>query len=312
MAESTIAERIAESTWNRLRGAQRLREAQRLYVRLGEETLTDLLVLDFLVSAPNNIKFFQTTKPQEAVQGTDLVVCVRRSANKADIYAVQAKRLGVAGRYDSLNHRSGNRHQINILEDYAGESKAIPLYLLFNHVDDEDLKAEYWHCCQQADKRQFGCTLVPSWRIRDAISKRGYRTFDYIHSDRAALPWRCAFACPNNSTAWGRIWDKAKESRYERFSQNLPSSEEAELRIARDSKTLLPDSSLSYAQYEGVNFSSGVGEWPSDSWDSETSFLSAEETIQLYGAPTSQAKVRERSRPMFLPRWIMLVNSDDS
>ena len=310
MAESTIAERIAESTWNRLRGAQRLREAQRLYVRLGEETLTDLLILDFLVSAPNNIKFFQTTKPQEAVQGTDLVVCVRRSANKADIYAVQAKRLGVAGRYDSLNHRSGNRHQINILEDYAGESKAIPLYLLFNHVDDEDLKAEYWHCCQQADKRQFGCTLVPSWRIRDAILNRGCRTFSHLHSDQAALPWRCAFACPNSQTAWGRIREKAEESR-ERFALDFSSPEKADLRT-RNRQKIPPASSLSYAQYEGVNFSSGVGEWPSDSWDSETSFLSAEETMQLYGAPTSQAKVRERSRPMFLPRWIMLVNSDDS
>lgn len=310
MAESTVAERIAESTWNRLRGAQRLREAQRLYVRLGEETLTDLLVLDFLVSAPNNIKFVQTTKPQEAVQGTDLVVCVRRSANKADIYAVQAKRLGVAGRYDSLNHRSGNRHQINVLEDYAGESKAIPLYLLFNHVDDEDLKAEYWHCCQQADKRQFGCTLVPSWRIRDAISKRGYRTFDYIHSDRAALPWRCAFDCPKNRTAWGQIREKAEESYHEHFSQGFPSSEEASLRIERH-QMAFTDSSFSHAQYEDMDFSSGVGEWPSGLWEHGTSSLSAEETTRLYGTPTPESAARNISRSMFLPRWLMLVNSDD-
>ena len=311
MAESTIAERIAESTWNRLHGAQRLREAQ-LYVRLGEETLTDLLVLDFLVSAPNNIKFVQTTKPQEAVQGTDLVVCVRRSANRADIYAVQAKRLGVAGRYDSLNHRSGNRHQINILEEYAGESEAIPLYLLFNHIDDKDLKAEYWRCCQQADKKQFGCTLVPSWRIRDAISKRGCRTFDYIHSDRAALPWRCAFDCPDNRTMWGQIREKAEESRHERFSQHLPSSDEAELRVARDRQTILPDSSLSYDQYEGVDFSSGVGEWPGDLWDSETSSLSAEETRRLDRTLNNAPEAQGISRAVLRPRWLMLVNSDDS
>ena len=305
MAESTVAERIAESTWHRLGASRDLR------VRLGEETLTDLLVLDFSMSVPRHkIKFIQTTKNDEAKQGTDLVVYVRRDANKADIYAVQAKRLCVTRRYDSLNHRSSNGHQINVLEDYAGESKAIPLYLLFNHVDDKDLKSDYWHCCQQTrDKRQFGCTLVPSWRIRNAISMRGCRTFNYIHSDSAALPWRCAFACPNNPTAWGRIREKAEESRRERFSQNLPSSDEAKLRITRDRQTILPDSSLSYDQYEGVNFSSGAAEWPSDLWDSGTSLLSMRELSLSAIAESDDVALRYQVTP---PRWIMLVNSEDS
>ncbi len=292
MASHTVAERIAESTWNRLRGARNLG------VRLGEETLTDLLVLDFLVSKPSNIKFFQTTKPQEAVQGTDLVVCVRRDANKADIYAVQAKRLSVTRRYDSLNHWSGQtqQRQIDVLERYAEEQKAIPLYLLFNYVDDQS--ATRWHCCRQTiDKRQFGCTLVPSWQIRKAVSKRGYRTFDYIHSDRAALPWRCAFACLNNQTAWGRIREKAEESRRELFSGNRRA-------ILR---------SFPYDQYANMDFSSGLGVWPSDLWNSDISFLSAEEARRSYRASTSsQAKVRENSPPIFLPRWIMLMNSDDN
>lgn len=297
MAESTVAERIAESTWNRLREAQRLHEAQRLYVRLGEETLTDLLVLDFLGSSPSHIKFVQTTKLQEAEQGTDLVVYVRRDANKADIYAVQAKRLSITGRYDSLNHRSGKTQQwqIDVLERYAEEQKAIPLYLLFNYVDDQS--AMRWHCCRQTiDKRQFGCTLVPSWQIRKAILKRGDRTFDYIHSDRAALPWRCAFACRNNQTAWDRIREKAEESHRELFS----GSRGASLR------------SFPYDQYTNMDFRSGAREWPSDLWDSDISFPSAEEVRRLYGAPDSQAKVRENSPPIFLPRWIMLVNSDGS
>lgn len=290
MASNTVAERIAESTWNRLR------EARDLGVRLGEETLTDLLVLDFLVSKPSDIKFFQTTKPQEAVQGTDLEIRVRRRDNAIDRYAVQAKRLSFAGRYDSLNHRSGQTQQwqIDVLERYAEEQKAIPLYLLFNHIRDEDLNDDYWHCCQQTiDKNQFGCTLVPSWRIREAISTHGCRTFDYIHSDRAALPWRCAFACLNNQTAWGRIREKAEESYHEFFS--------------RDRQALLCSFS-----YTNMDFSSGAGEWPRDLWERGTSSLSAEETRRLYGAPSSQAVGRNVSRPIFIPRWIVLVNSYDS
>ena len=105
MTNNTVAERIAESTWNRLR------ESRRLHVRLGEETLTDLLILDFLVSAPShNIRFIQTTKPKEAVQGTDLEIWVRYGGNAADIYAVQAKKLH-EGNYNCLNVRSDNGHQ---------------------------------------------------------------------------------------------------------------------------------------------------------------------------------------------------------
>ena len=307
MTNRTVAERIAESIWNRLR------EARRWGVRLGEETLTDLLVLDFLMSTPShNIRFIPTIKPKEAVQGTDLVVYVRRGANKADIYAVQAKRL-YERNYNCLNARSGssNGHQINILEDYARALRAIPLYLLFNHVDDKDSDSA-WQCCQTIDKRQFGCTLVPSWRIRDAISTRGCRTFKYIHSDLAALPWRCAFACPNNLTAWDQIRVKAKESRHERFSPNLPSSDGAKLGAARDRQTVLPDSSLSYDQYEGVNFSSGVGEWPSDSWNSGTSSLSMRDLGLLYRGVTAESDDAGLRYQVAPPRRIMLVNSDDS
>ena len=286
-----IAERIAESAWHRL-GASR-----DLDVRLGEETLTDLLVLDFSMSVPRHkIKFIPTTKPKEAVQGTDLVVYVRRDTNKADIYAVQAKRLYERS-YNCLNAQSGssNGHQINILEDYAMALRAIPLYLLFNHVDDKDSDSA-WQCCQTIDKRQFGCTLVPSWRVRDAISTRGCRTFKYIHSDLAALPWRCAFACPKNPTAWDRIREKAEESR-ERFALDFSSPEKANLRT-RNRQKIPPPSSLSSDQYEGVNFSSGVGEWPSDSWNSGTS--SMRDLGLLYHGAVAP------------PRRIMLVNGDDS
>ena len=293
MASNTVVERISESTWNRLR------EAQRLRVRLGEETLTDLLVLDFLASAPSNVKILPTTKFEEAQQGTDLVVYVRRGANKADIYAVQAKKLSIVGRYDHLKQRSGQTQQwqIDVLERYAKKWRAVPLYLLFNHVDDRDLTPDYWHCCQQTvDKRQFGCTLVPSWRIREAISIRGCRTFGYVHLDQAALPWRCAFDCPNNRTMWGRIREKTEESYREFFS--------------RDRQELLP--SLSHDQYQDMDFSSGVEEWPSDLWEREPSSLSVDYLSSLYPRSTDDFANRFLRDPLSLPRWLILVNSSDS
>lgn len=309
MAPSTAAEKISESTWSRLG------RSWHLHARLGEETLTDLLVLDFLPSASHcEVKIFQTTKPQEVRQGTDLVIFVRRGTKNADIYAVQAKKLSIVKRYDHLKQRAGQTQQwqIDVLERYAKNQRAVPLYLLFNHVDDSYLNSDYWHCCQQTmDKKQFGCTLVPSWRIREAISNYGCRTLGYIHSDRAALPWRCAFDCPKNQMAWGQIREKAKESYYEHFSGGDPSSEEANLRIEHHQMPFT-DSSFSHAQYEGMDFSNGVGEWPSELWERGISSLSAEETTRLYETPPPASAAPNIPRFMFLPRWIMLVNNDDN
>ena len=290
MSRRDIAERIAANTW------ERLGTSRRLHTRLGEETLTDLLVLDFLSSvSPSEVRVVQTTKLQEASQGTDLVVYVRQDTQTADIYAVQAKKLSDEGRYAHLNPWAGQtqRLQIDVLEQYAQQLRAIPLYLLFNHVVGQNVAAPSWHCCQQPpDTRQFGCTLVPSWCIRNAISMRGGRTFEYVHTDPAALPWRCAFDCPNNRMAWSRIREKAKESHRQRFPTRFPSFDKAG-----------PELDRHHSQYADIDFRSGVGEWPYDVWDRGTSPLSVEDTTRLCGARIFGS--------LFFPRWLVLVNSND-
>lgn len=290
MSRRAVAERIAANTW------ERLGTSRRLHARLGEETLTDLLVLDFLSFVSSyEVQVVQTTKSQEARQGTDLVVYVRQDTQTADIYAVQAKKLSNAGRYDHLNPRAGQtqRLQIDVLEQYAQQLRAIPLYLLFNHVVSQNVAAPSWHCCQQPlDTRQFGCTLVPSWCIRDAISTYGGRTFEYVHADLAALPWRCTFDCPNNRMAWSRIREKAGESHRQRFPTHFPSFDKAGSEL--DSR---------HNQYADIDFRSGVGEWPHDVWDHGTSLLSVEDATRLCGARIFGS--------LFFPRWLVLVNNND-
>lgn len=89
--------------------------------------------------------------------------------------------------------RAGVR-QIDLLNTFAHRYRAIPLYLLYNHFDSCN-PTDYWHCCKPFDVEQFGCTLVPSWRIDCAISQRGQRTFPAIHVGASSLPWRCVFDC---------------------------------------------------------------------------------------------------------------------
>ena len=187
----TPAEQIADDTWGRIK------QSWDVNVRLGEETLTDLLALDFTRSMKDRAKLFQSSKTEESKRGTDLEIRIHAGGNRATAFAVQAKKLDRSQRYDHLNAKvkSSDCSQIDILEMYSQRARAIPLYLLYNYVRRDDIRP-YWHCCRCPDERQLGCTLVPSWIIHRAITTRGRRNFDSIHTSCAALPWRCLFDCP--------------------------------------------------------------------------------------------------------------------
>ena len=178
----TPAEQIAEDTWGRLK------QSWDVQVRLGEETLTDLLILDFTRSMEGRTRLFQSTKSQESRRGTDLEIRMHAGGNRAAAFAVQAKKLDQAeGRY-RLDAKA--KSQLEILETYSRSVRAIPFYLLYNYVARHKIQP-YWHCCKCPDERQLGCSLVPSWNIRQAIRARARdRNFDSIHTSCAALPVR--------------------------------------------------------------------------------------------------------------------------
>lgn len=187
----TPAERIASDTWHRLG------KADVLGARLGEETLTDLLVLDMLPHRRMNaFSINRLTKQKESLFGADLLLWIRYPCGSGRRLALQAKKLYSTGRYDALTHRGASGAcQIDVLDQFARWWGAVPAYLLYNHVDPLPSRTQYWHCCRTHDAEQLGCTLVPTWRIRQAMMLRGGRTFPAVHSDPANRPWRCVFDC---------------------------------------------------------------------------------------------------------------------
>ena len=248
------AERIAADTWERLKLSRELR------TRLGEETLTDLLVLDFVRSMKGRAKLYPSTKAEESRQGTDLVILIHAGGNRAFTFAVQAKRLYLhetRDRYDSLNAnvKSGSS-QLDILDEYSQKKRAIPFYLLYNYVRRNDIQP-YWHCCQCSDDRQMGCTMVPSWVIRQAISKHGQRNFNSIHTSCAALPWRCLFDCPQGRS--DRMLAAASRS-LSLLKESIPKSDHPSLFSAHQP---LNDGQ----NYEWVRLEPVEDAWPGWLWD---------------------------------------------
>lgn len=186
----TLAAKISSDTWHRLSLAHRLR------ARLGEETITDLLILEMLqYQRSNAFLVYHPTGQEESCYGADMLLWIVRRKGRSRFLAIQSKKLYPNGHYTALNHyRSDGARQIDLLENFARQYHAIPLYLLYNHYDSNNWDS-YWHCCKVLDIEQLGCTLVPSWKIKRAINERGQRKFTAIHASANVRPWRCVFDC---------------------------------------------------------------------------------------------------------------------
>ncbi len=199
MAYMTPAERVAQRTWSTLGLAKRLR------ARFGEETLTDLLVLDMLPhQRARGFWIRPTTKQAESLCGADLFVTVRRNTGLWSRFALQAKKLYPNECYMTLNGGQKCVSQLRNLELFARKLHALPLYLLYNHSKNIQ-QSQHWNCGQSFALGQLGCTLVPSWHIRRIMHYGPPRNFDLAHGINQSMPWRCVFDCPIAATSTARM-----------------------------------------------------------------------------------------------------------
>ncbi len=166
-------------------------------VRFGEETITDLLMLDLNRRELRRTLFVQTSKPKEAAQGTDFEWWLGSDATGWIRFAVQAKKLDLKSeRYLNLKHTVNGVLQIDLLEQYAELNKALPVYCLYNYSQNVD-QSKHWHCCQRSfQEKELGCTLTPSSNVNESIHTWGAKNFDFVHRFEDTIPWRCLASCP--------------------------------------------------------------------------------------------------------------------
>ena len=283
----TFTERIAAYTW------RILKHSWEYNVRLGEETLTDRLVLNFMLFKPSYYKLFQCTKKEESQRGTDLKIRIHDVGTHAATLAVQAKKLSPPNEPHLRGHYRLDgkaESQLNILETYSRTVDAVPLYLLYNYVDGCDIN-RYWHCCRCLDKKQLGCTLVPSRNIRQAFKGPDRNNFDWIHKSCRALPWHCLFDCTQRRGQQGQTVARRSLSLLRELfgsSDDLPTVE----------TTLSP---LDDPSYDWVNFDPVEGAWPEWLWEQHGATLSAEGSQRLWG---------DLGEAVEIPRRLLLVKGE--
>ena len=195
----TALEDLATETWQRLQDIKAFLHRPEPFnmVRFGETTITDLAMMDLCRRGLSRSIFIQTPPDKERVHGTDFEWWIGSNALGWFRLAVQAKKLDMKrGRYLGLGYRVGGKPQIQVLQDYADDKKATPLYCLYNYSRMADPE-KHWHCCQRPFRpEELGCSIAPASRVSDAIHTRGKRSLEFIHECDQTLPWQCLASCP--------------------------------------------------------------------------------------------------------------------
>ncbi len=189
-----LFENLSIEIWNRIR------DTYKASIRQGEETITDIILLEILRLKSSNVQVIQTPKIKEKEKGTDWEWWIGSKNEGYLRYAIQSKKIDPESRnYKSLNYKSGKganrKRQIDILTEYAKDNNAIPLYCFYNYVelkDGQDL-LEYWHHkINEYQIEQFGWTYTPVDNVLKLLDSKinGNKKFHNIHINKDTLPLR--------------------------------------------------------------------------------------------------------------------------
>jgi hypothetical protein len=183
---------------------------------LGEETITDLNLLNMAIFGSKSLQTIPNPKIIEGRTGFDFEMFIK-VGSKWRRLAIQAKRIKFDDtiknylqqnggyKYD-LNKETGGVWQGEILRKYCSKAstRAVPYYCFYNYCEMNTTTS--WKCCQHQGIEQFGWTLAPLKNVIEAMRTRGKRTFSFFHCERTALPIRCV-TCPK-SKSWFDSHDK--------------------------------------------------------------------------------------------------------
>lgn len=175
---------LAAATW------RRIRDGHRYGIRQGEEGISDWLLLDIVGSRIADVRVAKTSKALEANQGTDWEWWIGDDNHGWLRYAVQAKMIDVpSSRFITLNHKINNTFQYDVLQRYATQQRAIPIYCLYTFLPSYVPSCLAAHSVHPPDL--YGCSVVPEATIRAAASRRGAKRFAALDQTGSLFPWCC-------------------------------------------------------------------------------------------------------------------------
>ncbi|MCC7070391.1 MAG: hypothetical protein IT383_03655 [Deltaproteobacteria bacterium] len=189
-----LARTRSEATWDTLR------RARYAHLRIGEETLTELNLVELVLGGGGQIRIFPFTKRAEAHTGADWEWWVRGLSGAWVGMRVQAKALDPGtDAYDHLWYARAGVLQIDrlIKAALAGPVPRFPLYMLYNNWDPATRKVP-WSCGGRRywGARAMGCAVAAATALRPLQKRKdGNRA---VHVLELSTPFHCLFCAPTS------------------------------------------------------------------------------------------------------------------
>lgn len=171
--------------------------ANKLNTKYGEETITDIMLLNLAKLKNYNLRIIQTPKDKERFKGTDWEWFIGSQNYGWVRFAIQAKKAdpnSKKGDYNCLTHSVGIDEQYSILLKFSTANNAIPLYCFYNHFP-KATELEHWHCKKGYNQKLLGWTVSTVDNVKTALTTRGGKNFDFIHKQKETIPVKCLFDC---------------------------------------------------------------------------------------------------------------------
>jgi hypothetical protein len=155
-----------------------------------EEGLTTMALKKLALSNCPNIHSIEMIPPvEEKKKGYDFEVCIgSESKGKYVRFFIQAKKIQettINGDYGTFNNS-----QCSNLESYSKGEKSIPLYALYNHLNNSDRDILPFYNSNSIFEREcFGITLVTTTKMKI----NGRRSFKDLHNAELPIYYRLPF-----------------------------------------------------------------------------------------------------------------------
>lgn len=182
---------LAGRTWDYVTDSHSLR------LSISEETITDMNLLEIRRANLSNVGIAKFPKHREALVGADWDLWIGADAVGWLRYLVQAKKICLPSlKYYRLRHLcrdqyKGKAFQIDQLQRFAMQEKAIPIYCFYNGGDQ--LLSKHPSLGDHASRidKTYGCTVSSYRVVRECHDSRrqGSKDFSSLHRRDESFPW---------------------------------------------------------------------------------------------------------------------------
>jgi len=172
---------------------RKLREARTNDFQVGEESLTDFVILNIKMWGAGKIVVDTFSRNAESLNGADWEWWFTGPSGQWLGMRVQAKVLKLASEeYEHLHYKNRNGYQADSLISDAKKNNLIPLYCMYNNWEPKKYKVN-WKCKTHKNSvTHFGMSLLSPVVVRELRRINAKSLLSVIKHIR---PMHCVFCC---------------------------------------------------------------------------------------------------------------------